>query len=124
MREMLSLTSALAGMGLDKEVALVTDGRFSGATRGASIGHVSPEAAAGGPIGLVKNGDTIAFDIRRGILRLDVPAEELKRRKILRKPGPSRDSSGILARYAALVTSAAEGAVLRAPGRPGKEVVS
>ncbi len=124
MREMLSLTSALAGMGLDKEVALVTDGRFSGATRGASIGHVSPEAAAGGPIGLVKNGDTIAFDIRRGILRLDVPAEELKRRKKLRKPGPSRDSSGILARYAALVTSAAEGAVLRAPGRPGKEVVS
>jgi len=112
MREMLSLTSALAGMGLDRDVALVTDGRFSGATRGASIGHVSPEAAAGGPIGLVRNGDSIAFDLGRGILRLEVPGPELKRRKKSWRPRLSEGSSGILGRYAASVTSAAQGAVL------------
>jgi dihydroxy-acid dehydratase len=113
MREMLSLTSALAGMGLDKSIALVTDGRFSGATRGASIGHVSPEAAAGGPIALVKNGDRIFFDLRRGILRLEVPAAELNRRKKTTKPRPIEAPSGVLTRYAAAVTSAAEGAVLQ-----------
>ncbi|MHB8054179.1 MAG: dihydroxy-acid dehydratase [Candidatus Aminicenantales bacterium] len=113
MREMLALTSALAGMGLDKEIALVTDGRFSGATRGAAIGHVSPEAAAGGPIALVKNGDVISFDLRRGILSLEVAETELAKRKKSWKPRPSGASSGILARYAAMVTSAAEGAVLK-----------
>jgi len=113
MREMLSLTSALAGMGLDKSVALVTDGRFSGATRGASIGHVSPEAAAGGPIAHVKNGDSIFFDLRRGILRLEVPAAEMKKRIKSSKPRSNAAPSGILARYAAAVTSAAEGAVLK-----------
>jgi dihydroxy-acid dehydratase len=125
MREMLSMTSALAGMGLDRDVALVTDGRFSGATRGASIGHVSPEAAAGGPIGLVRNGDSIAFDLRRGMLRLEVPVPELKRRKKSWKPRLSGGSSGILGRYAASVTSAAEGAVLEpaSPARKKMEVV-
>jgi dihydroxy-acid dehydratase len=113
MREMLSLTSALAGMGLDRDIALVTDGRFSGATRGAAIGHVSPEAAAGGPIGLIRSGDSIAFDLRRGKLRLDVPNAELKRRKKSWKPRPQVDSSGVLGRYADCVASAAEGAVLR-----------
>ncbi|MCX6565359.1 MAG: dihydroxy-acid dehydratase [Candidatus Aminicenantes bacterium] len=113
MREMLSLTSALAGMGLDKSVALVTDGRFSGATRGASIGHVSPEAAAGGPIALVKNGDRVFFDLRRGILRLEIPAAELKQRKKSLKPRLIDAPSGVLTRYAAAVTSAAEGAVLQ-----------
>ncbi len=117
MREMLALTSALAGMGLDKQVALVTDGRFSGATRGASIGHVSPEAAAGGPIALVKNGDLISFDLRRGTLNLDIPEAELAKRKKSWKPRPNTALSGILARYAAAVTSAAEGAVLK-EGKP------
>jgi len=113
MREMLALTSALAGMDLDKQVALVTDGRFSGATRGASIGHVSPEAAAGGPIALVKNGDLISFDLRRGTLTLDISEAELAKRKKSWKPRPNTAPSGILARYAAAVTSAAEGAVLK-----------
>jgi dihydroxy-acid dehydratase len=112
MREMLSLTSALAGMGLDQDVALITDGRFSGATRGASIGHVAPEAAAGGPIGLVRNGDRIAFDLGRGFLRIDVPDAELDRRKKGWKPRSSRNLSGVLARYASAVGSASEGAVL------------
>ena len=120
MREMLSLTSALAGIGLDRDVAMVTDGRFSGATRGAAIGHVSPEAAAGGPIGLIRNGDSISFDLRRGKLRLEVPAPELKRRKKSWKPRPQVDSSGVLGRYAASVASAAEGAVL-GPAWPEKE---
>jgi len=112
MREMLSLTSALAGMGLDKDVALITDGRFSGATRGASIGHVSPEAAAGGTIALVKNGDLISFDLRKGTLRLEIPDAELKKRKAAWKPRLSGTASKFLARYAADVTSAADGAVL------------
>jgi len=113
MREMLSLTSALAGMGLDRQVALVTDGRFSGATRGASIGHVSPEAAAGGPIALVENGDLISYDLRKGTLNLDVSEAELVRRKKAWAPRPQAPSLGLLARYAADVTSAAEGAVLK-----------
>lgn len=112
MREMLSPTSALAGMKLDKEVALITDGRFSGASRGASIGHVSPEAAAGGNIGLVREGDTIEIDINGGKINVLVSDEELaKRRAEWVMPEP-KIKTGWLARYAKLVSSADKGAVL------------
>jgi dihydroxy-acid dehydratase len=112
MREMLAPTSALAGMGLDKDVALVTDGRFSGATRGASIGHVSPEAAVGGPIALVKEGDMIAFDVEEGTITLDVAKEELAKRKEAWKAPKPKIETGYLARYAKIVTSANTGAIL------------
>ncbi|QXE21132.1 dihydroxy-acid dehydratase [Clostridium sp. 001] len=113
MREMLSPTSAIAGMGLDKDVALLTDGRFSGATRGASIGHVSPEAMEGGLIGLVEEGDTIFVDITNKKLELKVSEEEIeKRRKNYVKPEP-KIKTGYLSRYAKLVTSANTGAVLK-----------
>lgn len=113
MREMLSPTSAIAGMGLDKEVALITDGRFSGATKGASIGHVSPEAAEGGVIALVEEGDTIAIDITNGKLDVKVSDEVLgERRKTLKKVEP-RVTEGYLARYAKLVSSASTGAVFK-----------
>ncbi|MFV0399885.1 MAG: dihydroxy-acid dehydratase [Oscillospiraceae bacterium] len=112
MREMLSPTSALAGMGLDKSVALITDGRFSGASRGASIGHVSPEAAQGGPIALVAEGDSIVIDIPARSIRLDVDEAELaRRREAWIKPAP-KVQSGWLSRYARLVTPASRGAVL------------
>ncbi len=112
MREMLSPTSALAGMKLDKEVALITDGRFSGASRGASIGHVSPEAMAGGPIGLVKEGDIIDIDINEGKINARITDEEMvERRKNYIAPEP-KIKTGWLARYAKLVTSADRGAVL------------
>ncbi|MDD3928593.1 MAG: dihydroxy-acid dehydratase [Sphaerochaeta sp.] len=113
MREMLSPTSAIAGMGLDKEVALITDGRFSGATRGASIGHVSPEAAQGGPIGLVQEGDQIRIDIPNGKLELLVDEATLAQRKqrwVCKEP---EITTGYLARYAKQVTSAATGAVFQ-----------
>ncbi|QUH24449.1 dihydroxy-acid dehydratase [Serpentinicella alkaliphila] len=113
MREMLAPTSALAGMGLDKDVALITDGRFSGATRGASIGHVSPEAAEGGTIALVKEGDIISIDINKGTIYLDVSEEELAERKQLWKAPEAKIKTGYLARYAKLVTSASTGAVLK-----------
>lgn len=114
MREMLSPTSAIAGMGLDKSVALITDGRFSGATRGASIGHVCPEAADGGVIALIEEGDRITIDIPNYSVTLDVPADVLaERRKRWKAPAP-RVTRGYLARYAKLVASAAEGAVLKA----------
>jgi dihydroxy-acid dehydratase len=111
MREMLSPTSALVGMGLAESVALVTDGRFSGGTRGPCIGHVSPEAAAGGPIALVKIGDLILLDIPGRKLALKVSGEELKRRSKSWKPKPAKVKSGYLARYARQVGSAAGGAV-------------
>ena len=112
MREMLSPTSSIAGMGLDKDVALITDGRFSGASRGASIGHVSPEAMAGGLIGLLKDGDTIHIDIPNRILEVKVSDEEIEKRKAeYVKPEP-KVKTGYLARYAKLVTSANTGAVL------------
>lgn len=112
MREMLSPTSALAGMKLDKEVALITDGRFSGASRGASIGHVSPEAAAGGNIGLVREGDIIDIDINTGKINVQVSDEELEeRRKTWVLPDP-KIKTGYLSRYAKLVSSADKGAVL------------
>lgn len=112
MREMLSPTSAIAGMGLDKQVALITDGRFSGATRGASIGHVAPEAALGGPIGLVEDGDLIAIDIPAGKLELLVAPGELERRRAAQVMPPPRVSKGYLARYAKSVSSASRGAVV------------
>ena len=112
MREMLSPTSSIAGMGLDKDVALITDGRFSGASRGASIGHVSPEAMAGGLIGLIRNGDTIHIDIPNRILEVELSEEEIEaRRADYVKPEP-KVKTGYLARYAKLVTSANTGAVL------------
>ena len=112
MREMLNPTSALAGMGLDKSVALITDGRFSGASRGASIGHVSPEAAVGGEIALVQEGDRIFIDIPAGRLELLVSAEELERRRAQWKAPAPKVTEGWLARYARLVSSANTGAVL------------
>ncbi len=112
MPEMLSPTSALAGMGLDKDVALITDGRFSGASRGASIGHVSPEAAAGGPIAIVQNGDFISIDIINGLIELEVSEEEITQRfTSWEKPEPLV-KTGYLARYAKLVSSASSGAIL------------
>jgi dihydroxy-acid dehydratase len=112
MREMLGPTSSIAGMGLDKEVALITDGRFSGATRGASIGHVSPEAMNGGLIGLLYEGDIIDIDIPKRILSVRLSDEEIELRKLKYvKPEP-KVKSGYLARYAKLVTSANTGAVL------------
>ncbi len=113
MREMLSPTSALAGMGLDSTVALITDGRFSGATRGASIGHVSPEAAEGGPIALIEEGDLIQIDMVKGTLELLVKEEVLKERKAQWQPPKPKVTTGYLARYAKLVTSATTGAVLK-----------
>ena len=112
MREMLMPTATICGMGLDKTVALITDGRFSGATRGAAIGHVSPEAADGGPIGLVKNGDKIAIDMKNYSVNLLVSGEELEERRKHFKP-VVHQTSGYLSRYARLVSSADEGAVLK-----------
>ena len=112
MREMLNPTSAIAGMGLDKEVALITDGRFSGATRGASIGHVSPEAASGGPIGLVEEGDIISINIPEHTIELKVSDEVLAERKLKWVCPEPRIKTGYLARYAKLVMSADKGAVL------------
>ena len=116
MREMLNPTSAIAGMGLGSSVALITDGRFSGASRGASIGHVSPEAAVGGPIALVEEGDIIRINIPQYRLELDVSEEELARRKEQWKPRSPKVKTGYLARYAALVTSGNRGAILEVPG--------
>ena len=113
MREMLAPTSVIAGMGLDTTVALLTDGRFSGGTRGAAIGHISPEAAEGGPIGLVREGDIIAIDIPKKMITLNVSPDELKKRKARFKPRPPAVKSGYLVRYAGLVTSASTGAILR-----------
>ena len=112
MREMLNPTSAIAGMGLDKDVALITDGRFSGATRGASIGHVSPEAASGGTIALVQEGDFIAIDIPAHTIKLLVDEDELARRRAAWVCPEPRIKTGYLARYAKLVSSADRGAVL------------
>ena len=112
MREMLNPTSAIAGMGLGSTVALITDGRFSGASRGASIGHVSPEAAVGGPIALVEEGDTIAIDIPNMKLELKVSDEELAKRKSAWTPREPRVTTGYLARYEKMVTSGNRGAIL------------
>ncbi|MBE6063373.1 MAG: dihydroxy-acid dehydratase [Clostridium butyricum] len=113
MREMLQATAAIAGMGLDDSVALITDGRFSGATRGASIGHVSPEAASGGVIGLIKDGDIISIDINECKLDVKLSDEEIAKRRKNFKPLEPKVKEGYLARYAKLVSSASEGAILK-----------
>ena len=115
MREMLNPTSAIAGYGLGSSVALITDGRFSGASRGASIGHVSPEAAVGGPIALVEEGDIIKINIPELKLELDVSEEELERRRAAWQPREPKVKTGYLARYASMVTSGNRGAILEIP---------
>ncbi len=115
MQEMLAPTSNIIGMGLESSVALVTDGRFSGGTRGACIGHVSPEAAAGGPIALLRNGDFIEIDIPAGQLNVALSDEEIARRRATWRPPSQSHLTGWLARYASMVTSASRGAVLEVP---------
>ena len=115
MREMLNPTSAIVGMGLGSSVALITDGRFSGASRGASIGHVSPEAAVGGPIALVEEGDLISIDIPNKALTLKVSDDVLEQRRAAWKPRKPKITTGYLARYEAMVTSGSRGAILEAP---------
>lgn len=112
MREMLSPTSAIVGMKLDTTVALLTDGRFSGASCGAAIGHISPEAAAGGPIAYIKDGDKIAIDIPNYSLQLLVSDEELEQRKKTMKLKEQKELTGYLKRYAKMVSSADKGAIV------------
>ena len=111
MREMLSPTSAIAGRGLGDKVALITDGRFSGGSHGFVVGHISPEAALGGPIGLLRSGDRIVIDAVRREIRVELPARELRGRRAAWKPGRPYAHGGALAKYAALVGSASCGAV-------------
>ena len=112
MREMLSPTSAIAGMGLDKQVALVTDGRFSGATRGAAIGHISPEAQSGGNIAYVKEGDIISINIPEYKLDLVISDEELEKRKKEITINPKKEFGGYIGRYMRYVSSAEKGAIV------------
>jgi dihydroxy-acid dehydratase len=116
MREMLSTTAALYGQGLSDKIALITDGRFSGATRGLCIGHVGPEAAEGGPIGLIREGDIIAIDAEKGTIDVELPADELKRRRADWKPKAPAFGSGALWRYAQNVGPARLGAVTHPGG--------
>ena len=113
MREMLAVTAALVGEGLGDSVALLTDGRFSGATRGLMAGHVSPEAPHGGPIAAVHDGDTVEFDIPNRRLLLDVPQEEIDRRLAAWEPQPPKYEKGVMAKYARSVSSASIGAITR-----------
>jgi dihydroxy-acid dehydratase len=113
MREMLSVTSSVVGAGLSESVALVTDGRFSGATRGFMVGHVAPEAARGGPLAAVRDGDVITIDLDAGTLDVDLPDAELAARLAAWDPPAPRFDHGVFARYRACVASASEGAVLR-----------
>jgi dihydroxy-acid dehydratase len=115
MREMLGVTAALVGQGLGESVALVTDGRFSGATRGLMVGHVAPEAAVGGPIAALRNGDVVRFDVDNRKLEVLLSAEEIAQRLKDWTPPAPRYPTGVFAKYAALVSSAAEGAVTRPP---------
>ena len=117
MQEMLAPTANLMGMGLGDKVALVTDGRFSGGTRGACVGHISPEASAGGPIGLVSPGDRIRIDLNARTIDLLVSEREIAERRKSFKPLPPKVTRGYLARYAALVESGSRGAILRTPVR-------
>lgn len=112
MREMLAPTSAICGRGLSESVALITDGRFSGATKGPAVGHVSPEAAAGGPIALICEGDSVTVDIEGGRLALNVGADELARRRAAWVPPAPKHDHGVLAKYAKLVSSADKGAIV------------
>jgi dihydroxy-acid dehydratase len=111
MREMLSPTSAVMGRGLGNSVGLITDGRFSGGSHGYVVGHMTPEAAVGGPIAVVRNGDSITIDAVKNTITLDIPAAKLKARLRSWKPGRPKETRGALAKYARLVTSASEGAV-------------
>ena len=115
MREMLSVTASVVGAGLGESVALVTDGRFSGATRGLMVGHVAPEAARGGPLAVVQDGDVIAIDVDSGTLVVELDDRELAERLAGWQPPPPRYDFGVFARYRALVSSASEGAVLVPP---------
>jgi dihydroxy-acid dehydratase len=115
MQEMLSVTAALVGEGLGGDVALLTDGRFSGGTHGLMIGHVAPEAALGGPIALVADGDEVVIDVDARRLDLAVPDDELARRRAAWRPPEPRYTGGVMAKYAALVSSASEGAVTTGP---------
>jgi dihydroxy-acid dehydratase len=112
MREMLSITSSVVGAGLGESVALVTDGRFSGATRGLMIGHVAPEAARGGPLAIVRDGDWISIDVEANTLQLELDDTEIAARLATWEPPALRYPAGVFARYRALVASASEGAVL------------
>jgi dihydroxy-acid dehydratase len=111
MREMLAVTAAIVGQGLGYDVCLITDGRFSGATRGLMVGHVGPEAQVGGPIALVKDGDMISIDAAKGTINVEVSDEELAKRKAAWKPIPARYTRGVLAKYATIVGPACDGAV-------------
>ena len=111
MREMLAVTAAIVGAGLGESVALLTDGRFSGATRGMMAGHVAPEAAKGGPIAIVEDGDTILFDEQNRKLELEVSDEEIQARLAAWQPPEPKFKRGVMAKYARLVSSAAQGAV-------------
>ena len=125
MREMLATTAAISGQGMGSKVALITDGRFSGATRGFCVGHVGPEAAVGGPIGLIRNGDVIQIDAKRGTLKVKLTAKELRERAKARKDAPARETmygSGALWKFAQLVGSTKDGAVTH-PGRAGERHV-
>jgi dihydroxy-acid dehydratase len=115
MREMLSVTSSVVGAGLGESVALVTDGRFSGATRGLMVGHVAPEAARGGPLAAIADGDLVKIDVDAGRLDVELPDDELARRLSRWTAPEPRFAGGVFARYAATVGSASDGAVLRAP---------
>ena len=116
MREMLGVTSAIVGENLGESVALLTDGRFSGATRGLMIGHVAPEAARGGPIALIEDGDTVSIDVAGRRVDVEVPDEVLASRRAAWREPPPRFAAGVFSRYAALVSSATEGAVLSLNG--------
>jgi dihydroxy-acid dehydratase len=111
MREMLSPTGAIMGRGLGNEVALITDGRFSGGTHGFVVGHITPEAAVGGPLGLLRNGDVVTIDAEKRVIHADIGATELRRRRAAWKPRKPFATSGVLAKYARLVSSASAGAV-------------
>ena len=116
MREMLSVTAAIVGEGLGESVALITDGRFSGATRGLMVGHVAPEAALGGPIAAIREGDRITIDTKIRKLDLEISEAEIARRMAEWKPPAPRYKTGVFAKYAALVSSASEGAITSPPG--------
>jgi dihydroxy-acid dehydratase len=113
MREMLHVTAALVGEGLGEEIALVTDGRFSGATHGLMVGHIAPEAARGGPLAALRNGDMLTIDVVARELRVDLTPQELVDRLRDWTPPPPRYTTGVFAKYAALVSSASEGAITR-----------
>jgi dihydroxy-acid dehydratase len=115
MREMLGVTAAIVGEGLGETVALITDGRFSGATRGLMIGHVAPEAAHGGPLAVIQDGDEIRIDLDTRRIDTGIAADEMQQRLAAWQPPEPRYKTGVFARYAALVSSASEGAVLRTP---------